>query len=131
MLAPTNHTEGLQTDLEMSLEGYLLTNTFNGKVSPFFHGLTFLYELPPTFSPFCELLRVRLFNTCTLMKTSHEVTTKPVTIVDPFNCSFVVTDLKSDDIKKQKKNTRNIAALIFVFLKPVVHLYAGNKRMLH
>lgn len=116
MLAPTNRTEGLQTDLEMSLEGYLLTNTFNGKLSPFFHGLTFLYELPPTFSPFCELLRVRLFNTCTLMKTSHEVTTKPVTIVDPFNCSFVVTDLKSDDIKKQKKKHQKHSSFNFFFL---------------
>lgn len=69
---------------------------------------TFLYQLPPAFAPFCELLCVGLLNTCPLMKTGHQIVSEAVAIVDAFHCTFVVTNLtqisRDKHVKMSGKN---------------------------
>lgn len=68
--------------------------TIPGKACVYYM-LTFFYELPPPLAPFCELLCVAFFNTRSLMKTIHEIITEPITIIYPFHCSLVVSNLKN------------------------------------
>ena len=58
--------------------------------------LTFVYQLPPSLGPVSQLLWVGSLDFGTLLDAVHHVITEPMTIVNPFHCSFVVPNLKTN-----------------------------------
>lgn len=93
--------------------------TYNLK---FFYISTFFYELPPALPPFCELLRVGLFNACPLMKTVHQIITESVAIVYPFHRSLVVTNLRTSNRDTDRENRKIVE-------KEIKNLSAGCSKV--
>lgn len=66
------------------------------KLSEFKLSITFLHELLPPFSPFCELLSIDLLYPCPFMNTVHEIIAKSVAIINSFYCPLVISNLPRD-----------------------------------
>lgn len=55
--------------------------------------LAFVYQLSPSLGPLGQLLCVGFLDFGTLLDAVHQVIAEPVTIVNPFNCTLVVSNL--------------------------------------
>lgn len=56
--------------------------------------LTFVYQLSPPLGPLSQLLCIGFLDFGTLLDAVHQVIAEPVTIINPFHCTFVVPNLE-------------------------------------
>ena len=74
--------------------------------------LTFLHDTPPPLGPVTQLHSVALFYLCPLLEAANQLTTQPVTIVDPLHGTFVVPRLTQE----QKTHTLSEETEIRLYL---------------